>query len=161
MVEVEVAVVVTHHREMEVVIVVREEEMVTVVREEEVFFAPLQYNRRQKFRPGGHAGGSTVDSNSYDTMISDFERMSTQESVGSYGGHSYHPDSTSTDYSSGYSGYTATVGYLGPSPYMYPTVAFSVPVPVHVFAPLEDVQMAQLNVVRPYCQMWDHYLRLF
>ncbi|MQM15943.1 hypothetical protein Taro_048895 [Colocasia esculenta] len=35
-------------------------------------------------------------------MISDFERMSTQEYVGSYGGHSYHPESTGTDYSSGY-----------------------------------------------------------
>ncbi|MQM03991.1 hypothetical protein Taro_036787 [Colocasia esculenta] len=66
--------------------------------------SPLQYNRRQKFRPGGHAEDSAVDSNSYDTMISDFERMSTQESVGSYGSHSYHPESTSTDYSSGYSG---------------------------------------------------------
>ncbi|MQL89734.1 hypothetical protein Taro_022318 [Colocasia esculenta] len=124
--------------------------------------ALLQYNRRQKFRPNGHAGGSAVDSNSYDTMISDFERMSTQESIGSYGGHSYHPESTSTDYSSGYSGYTATVGYLGPSPYMYPPpVAFFVPIPIHVFAPFEDVHMAQLNVVHPGCQMWDHYLRLF
>ncbi|MQL69172.1 hypothetical protein Taro_001442, partial [Colocasia esculenta] len=125
--------------------------------------APMRYNRRQKFRPGGRGGGSLVDSHSYDTMISDFERMSTQESVGSYGGHSYHPESTSTDYSSGYgpySGYTATVGYLGPSPYMYPPV-FSVPVPVQVFAPVEDVQMAQLNVVRPGCQVWDHYLSQF
>ncbi|MQL90660.1 hypothetical protein Taro_023259 [Colocasia esculenta] len=124
--------------------------------------APLQYNRRHKFSRGSHAGGSPVDSNSYDTMISEFERMSTQESVGSYGGHNYHPESTSIDYSSGYSGYTATAGYLGPSPYMYPPpVAFSVPVPVHVFGPLEDVQMTQLNVVHPGCQMWDHYLRLF
>ncbi|MQL86131.1 hypothetical protein Taro_018670, partial [Colocasia esculenta] len=117
--------------------------------------APMRYNRRQKFRPSGHGGGSPVDSHSYDTMISDFERMSTQESVGSYGGHSYHPESTSTDYSSGYglyNGYTATAGYLGPSPYMYPP-AFSVPVPVQVFAPVEDVQMAQLNVVRPDCQV--------
>ncbi|MQL84526.1 hypothetical protein Taro_017037 [Colocasia esculenta] len=92
--------------------------------------ALMQYNRRQKFRPGGHGGGSPVDSHSYDTMISDFERMSTQESVGSYGGHSYHPESISTDYSSGYgpySGYIATASYLGPSPYMYPP-AFSVPV---------------------------------
>ncbi|MQL94452.1 hypothetical protein Taro_027107 [Colocasia esculenta] len=123
--------------------------------------APLQYNRRQQFRPGDRARGSPVDSHNYDTMISDFERTSTQESVGSYGGHNYHPEST--DYSSGYSGYTATVGYLGPSPYMYPPppVAFSVPVPVQVFAPLEDVQMAQLKVVRPGYQMWDHYLRLF
>ncbi|MQM09083.1 hypothetical protein Taro_041949 [Colocasia esculenta] len=129
--------------------------------------APLMYNRRQKFSHGGHAGGSPVDSNRYDTMISDFVRMSTQESVGSYGDHSYHPESTSTDtdYSSGYrpySGYTATAGYLGPSLYMYPPpVAFFVPILVQVFAPLEDVQMAQLNVVRPGCQMWDHYLRLF
>ncbi|MQL76165.1 hypothetical protein Taro_008544 [Colocasia esculenta] len=123
---------------------------------------PLQYNKRQKFRPDGDAGGSVVDSNSYDTMISDFERMSIRESVGSYGGHSYHPESTSTYYSSGYSGYNATAGYLGPSPYMYPPpVAFFVHVPVHVFTPLKDVQMAQLNVVRPDCQMWDHYLRLF
>ncbi|MQM12918.1 hypothetical protein Taro_045837 [Colocasia esculenta] len=106
-------------------------------------------------------GGLTVDSNNYDTMISDFERMSTQESVGSYGDHSYHPESTSTNYSSGYSGYTATAGYLGPSPYMYPPTAFYVPIPVQVFAPLEDVQMAQLNLVHPGCQMWDHYLRLF
>ncbi|MQM06900.1 hypothetical protein Taro_039732, partial [Colocasia esculenta] len=119
--------------------------------------APLRYNRRQKFRPGSQARGSPVDSHSYDTMISDFERMSTQESVGSYGGHSYHPESTSTDYSSGYrpySEYTATAGYLGPSPYMYPPPAFSVPVPVQVFAPLEDVQMAQLNIVHPVSQSW-------
>ncbi|MQM13471.1 hypothetical protein Taro_046394 [Colocasia esculenta] len=108
---------------------------------------------------GGDNGGSAVDSNSYDTIISDFERMSTQESIGSYGGHSYHPESTGTDYFSGYSGYIAT-GYLG-GPYMYPLVEFSVLVPVHIFAHLEDVQMAQLNVVRPGCQMWDHYLRLF
>ncbi|MQM03396.1 hypothetical protein Taro_036181 [Colocasia esculenta] len=118
--------------------------------------APLRYNRRQKFRPGSQAKGSPVHSNSYDTMISDFERMSTQESVGSYGSHSYHSESTSTDYSSGYgpySGYTATAGYLGPSSYMYPPPAFSIPVPVQVFAPVEDVQMAQLNVVRPGCQV--------
>ncbi|MQL86033.1 hypothetical protein Taro_018550 [Colocasia esculenta] len=104
--------------------------------------APMWYNRMQKFRPGSQARGSPVDSHSYDTMISDFERMSTQESVGSYGGHSCHPKSTSTDYSSGYgpySGYTATTGYLGPSPYMYPPPAFSVHVPVQVFAPVEDV----------------------
>ncbi|MQL88495.1 hypothetical protein Taro_021056 [Colocasia esculenta] len=102
--------------------------------------------------PLRQARGSPVDSHSYDTMISDFERMSTQESVGSYGGHSYHPESTSTDYSSGYgpySGYTATVGYLGPSPYMHPPPAFFVHVPVQVFAPVEDVQMAQLNVICP------------
>ncbi|MQL72138.1 hypothetical protein Taro_004450 [Colocasia esculenta] len=126
--------------------------------------APLWYNRRQKFRPGSQARGEPVDSHSYDTMISDFERMSTQESVGSYGGHSYHPESTSTDYSSGYrlySGYTATTGYLSPSPYMYPPPAFSVPVPVQVFPPLEDVQMAQLNIVRPGSQVWDHYLSQF
>ncbi|MQL92660.1 hypothetical protein Taro_025289 [Colocasia esculenta] len=100
----EVAVVVTVEVGVEVVTVVREEEMVTVVREEEV-----------KFSRGGHAGGSPVDSNSYETMISDFEKMSTQESVGPYGGHSYHPESTSIGYSSGfrpYSGYTATAGYL-------------------------------------------------
>ncbi|MQL97845.1 hypothetical protein Taro_030543, partial [Colocasia esculenta] len=117
---------------------------------------PLRYNRRQKFRPGSQARGSPVDSHSYDTMISDFERMSTQESVGSYGDHSYHPESTSTDYSSGYrpySGYTATAGYLGPSPYMYPPPAFSVHIPVQVFAPVEDVQMAQLNVIRPGSQL--------
>ncbi|MQM10480.1 hypothetical protein Taro_043373 [Colocasia esculenta] len=116
--------------------------------------APMRYNRRQKFRPGSQARGSPVDSHSYDTMISDFERMSTQESVGSYGGHSYHPESTSTDYSSGYgpySGYTATAGYLGPSPYMHPPPAYSIPIPVQVFVPEEDVQMAQLGVVRPGC----------
>ncbi|MQL75947.1 hypothetical protein Taro_008317 [Colocasia esculenta] len=116
-----------------------------------------------KFRPGGRGGGSPVDSHSYDTMISDFERMSTQESVGSYGGHNYHPEFTSTDYSSGYgpySGYTATSGYLGPSPYMYPPT-FSVPVPVQVFAPVKDVQMAQLNVVHPGYQVWDYYLSQF
>ncbi|MQL86251.1 hypothetical protein Taro_018781 [Colocasia esculenta] len=112
-----------------------------------------QEGNEKKFSRGGHAGGSAVDSNSYDTMISDFERMSTQESVGSYGGHSYHPESIGTDYSSSYS-------YLG-SPYMYPPTAFFVSIPVYVFAPLEDVQMAQLNVVRPDYQMWDHYLRLF
>ncbi|MQL76947.1 hypothetical protein Taro_009348 [Colocasia esculenta] len=126
--------------------------------------APLKYNRRQKFSRGGHAGGSPVDSNRYDTMISDFERMSTQESVGSYGGHNYHPEFTSTNYSGGYTpyrGYTATARYLGPSPYMYPPPAFSVHVPVQVFAHVEDVQMAQLNVVRPGCQMWDHYLSQF
>ncbi|MQM23096.1 hypothetical protein Taro_056158 [Colocasia esculenta] len=126
--------------------------------------APLRYNRRQKFRPGSQVRGSPVDSHSYDTMISDFERMSTQESVGLYGGHSYHPESSSTDYSSGYgpySGYTATAGYLRPSPYMYPPPAFFVPVPVQVFAPVEDVQMVQLNVVRPGCEVWDHYLSQF
>ncbi|MQL76775.1 hypothetical protein Taro_009165 [Colocasia esculenta] len=126
--------------------------------------APMRYNRRQKFRPGSQARGSPVDSHSYDTMISDFESMSTQESVGSYGGHSYHPESTSTDYSSGYgpySGYTATAGYLGPSPYMYPPPAFSVHIPVQVFALVEDVQMAQLNVIRPGSQVWDHYLSQF
>ncbi|MQM00232.1 hypothetical protein Taro_032968 [Colocasia esculenta] len=118
--------------------------------------APIRYNKRQKFRLGSQARGSPVDSHSYDTMISDFERMSTQESVGSHGGHSYHPESSSIDYSSGYglySGYTATVGYLGPSPYMYPPPAFSVSIPVQVFALVEDVQMAQLNVVRPGCQV--------
>ncbi|MQL89618.1 hypothetical protein Taro_022190 [Colocasia esculenta] len=126
--------------------------------------APMQYNRRQKFRPGSQARGSPVDSHSYDTMISDFERMSTQESVGSSGGHSYHPESTSTDYSSGYgpySGYTATAGYLSPSPYMHPPPAYSIPIPVQVFVPEEDVQMAQLGVVRPGCQVWDHYLSQF
>ncbi|MQL70911.1 hypothetical protein Taro_003221 [Colocasia esculenta] len=126
--------------------------------------APMRYNRRQKFRPGSQARGSPVDSHSYDTMISDFERMSTQESVGSYGGHSYHPESTSTDYSSGYgpySGYTATAGYLGPSPYMHPPPAYSIPIPVQVFEAEEDVQMAQLGVVRPGCQVWDHYLNQF
>ncbi|MQL70912.1 hypothetical protein Taro_003223 [Colocasia esculenta] len=126
--------------------------------------APMRYNRRQKFRPDSQARGSPVDSHSYDTMISDFERMSTQESVGSYGGHSYHPKSTSTDYSSGYgpySGYTAIAGYLGPSPYMHPPPACSVHVPVQVFAPVEDVQMAQLNVIRPGIQVWDHYLSQF
>ncbi|MQL80392.1 hypothetical protein Taro_012846 [Colocasia esculenta] len=104
--------------------------------------APLRYNRRQKFRPDSQARGSPVDSHSYNTMVSDFERISTHESVGSYGGHSYNPESTSTDYSSGYgpySGYTATTGYLGPSPYMYPPPAFSVHVPVQVFAHVEDV----------------------
>ncbi|MQL71163.1 hypothetical protein Taro_003449 [Colocasia esculenta] len=126
--------------------------------------APMRYNRRQKFRPDSQVRGSPVDSHSYDTMISDFERMSTQESVGSYGGHSYHPESTSTDYSSGYgpySGYTATAGYLGPFPYMYPPPAFSVNVPVQVFAPVEDVQMTQLNVIRTGSQLWDHYLSQF
>ncbi|MQL81769.1 hypothetical protein Taro_014237 [Colocasia esculenta] len=118
--------------------------------------APMRYNRRQRFRPGSQATGEPVDSHSYDTMISDFERMSTQESVGSYVGHSYHPDSTSTDYSSGYgpySGYTATAGYFGPSPYMYPPPAYSIPVPPAVFVPEEDLQMAQLGVVRPGCQV--------
>ncbi|MQL98485.1 hypothetical protein Taro_031199 [Colocasia esculenta] len=117
--------------------------------------APMRYNRRQKFRPGSQARGSPVDSHSYDTMISDFERMSTQESVGSYDGHSYHPESTSTDYSSGYgpyNGYTATAGYLGPSLYMHPPPAYSIPIPVQVVEAEEDVQMAQLGVVRPGCQ---------
>ncbi|MQL85630.1 hypothetical protein Taro_018161 [Colocasia esculenta] len=126
--------------------------------------APMRYNRRQKFRPGSQARGLPVDSHSYDTMISDFERMSTQESVGSYGGHSYHPESTSTDYSSRYgpySRYTATVGYLGPSPYMHPPPAYSIPIPVQVFEAEEDVQMVQLGVVRPDCQVWDHYLSQF
>ncbi|MQL69001.1 hypothetical protein Taro_001300 [Colocasia esculenta] len=126
--------------------------------------APMRYNRRQKFRPGSQARGSPVDSHSYDTMISDFERMCTQESVGSYGGHSYHPESTSIDYSSGYglySGYTATAGYLGPSLYMHPPPAFSVHVLVQVFAHVEDVQMAQLNVIHPGSQVWDHYLSQF
>ncbi|MQM02947.1 hypothetical protein Taro_035718 [Colocasia esculenta] len=67
---------------------------------------PVQYNRRQKFVKGGRAEGSAVDSDSYNTMISDFERMSTHESVGSYGGHSYQPESSNTGYSSGYSGYS-------------------------------------------------------
>ncbi|MQM04799.1 hypothetical protein Taro_037609 [Colocasia esculenta] len=126
--------------------------------------APLRYNRRQRFPPGSEGRGEPVDSHSYDTMLSDFERMSTHESAGSYGGHSYQPDSTSTDYSSGYgpySGYTATTGYLGPSPYMHPPPAYSIPIPVQVFVPEEDVQMAQLGVVRPGCQVWDHYLSQF
>ncbi|MQL82448.1 hypothetical protein Taro_014929 [Colocasia esculenta] len=63
--------------------------------------APLQYNRRQKFSRGGHAEGLAVDSNSFDTMILDFERMSTQEFVGSYGGHSYHPESIGTNKTAG------------------------------------------------------------
>ncbi|MQL79339.1 hypothetical protein Taro_011765 [Colocasia esculenta] len=126
--------------------------------------APLRYNRRQRFPPDSQGRGEPVDSHSYDTMLSDFERMSTHESAGSYGGHSYQPDSTSTDYSSGYgpySGYTATAGYFGPSPYMYPPPAYSIPIPVQVFEAEEDVQMAQLGVVRPGCQMWDHYLSQF
>ncbi|MQL72040.1 hypothetical protein Taro_004370 [Colocasia esculenta] len=81
--------------------------------------APMRYNRRQKFRPGSQARGSPVDSHSYDTMISDFERMSTQESVGPYGGHSYHPESTSTDHSSGYGPYNGTTEY---SPSRQPSV---------------------------------------
>ncbi|MQL88164.1 hypothetical protein Taro_020719 [Colocasia esculenta] len=84
-------------------------------------------------------------------MISDFERMSTQESVGSYGGHSYHPDSTSTDYSSGYgpySGYIATAGYFGPSPYMYPPLAYSIPVPPQVAdIILQDGQLFDFSVI--------------
>ncbi|MQM17810.1 hypothetical protein Taro_050787 [Colocasia esculenta] len=126
--------------------------------------APLRYNRRQRFPPDSQGRGEPVDSHSYDTMLSDFERMSTHESTRSYGGHSYQPDSTSTDYSSGYgpySGYTATAGYFGPSPYMYPPPAYSIPIPVQVFEAEEDVQMAQLGVVRPGCQMWDHYLSQF
>ncbi|MQL87839.1 hypothetical protein Taro_020392 [Colocasia esculenta] len=76
--------------------------------------APVQYDRRRKFVKDGRAESSAVDSDSYNTMISDFERMSTHESVGSYGGHSYQPESSDTGYSSGYSGH-ATTGY--PAPY--------------------------------------------
>ncbi|MQL73282.1 hypothetical protein Taro_005640 [Colocasia esculenta] len=68
--------------------------------------APLRYNRRQRFPPDSQGRGEPVDSHSYDTMLSDFEKMSTHESAGSYGGHSYQPDSTSTDYSSGYGPYS-------------------------------------------------------
>ncbi|MQL96004.1 hypothetical protein Taro_028664 [Colocasia esculenta] len=91
---------------------------------------PVQYNRRRKFREGGGAEGSAVDSDSYNTMISDFERMSTYESVGSYGygGHSYQPE-FDTGYSSGYSGY-ATTGY--PAPYFDPPPFIHVHVPVPV-----------------------------
>ncbi|MQL96001.1 hypothetical protein Taro_028673 [Colocasia esculenta] len=97
--------------------------------------APIQYNRRQKFVKGGRVEGSLVDSDSYNTMISDFERMSTHESVGSYGGHSYQAESSDIGYSSGY----ATTGY--PAPYFYPPPFVLVHVPIHVpvqiYAPLE------------------------
>ncbi|MQL96999.1 hypothetical protein Taro_029683 [Colocasia esculenta] len=99
---------------------------------------PVQYNRRQKFVKGGRAEGSAVDSDSYNTMISDFERMSTDESVGSYVGHSYQPESSDTGYFSGYSGY-ATTGY--PAPYFHPPLSIHVHVPVQqIYAPVEDVQ---------------------
>ncbi|MQM19198.1 hypothetical protein Taro_052198, partial [Colocasia esculenta] len=116
--------------------------------------APVQYNRRRKFVKDGRAEGSAMDSDSYNTMISNFERMSTHESVGSYGGHSYQPESSDTGYSSGYSGYTTT-GY--PAPYFYPPPSIH----VQIYAPLEDVQMASLRVVHPGCEMWDHYVREF
>ncbi|MQM13850.1 hypothetical protein Taro_046777 [Colocasia esculenta] len=71
---------------------------------------PVQYNRRRKFVKGGRAKGSTVDSDSYNTMISDFERMNTHESI---------------------------------------------------YAPAEDVQMASLKIVRPGCEVWNHFVREF
>ncbi|MQL73905.1 hypothetical protein Taro_006267 [Colocasia esculenta] len=120
----------------------------------------VQYNRRRKFRECGRAEGSAVDSDSYNTMISDFERMSTHESVGSYGygGHSYQPESD-TGYSSGYSGY-ATTGY--PTPYFHPGPSIHVHVPVQqIYAPAEDVQMASSRIVRPGCEVWDHFVREF
>ncbi|MQM03344.1 hypothetical protein Taro_036123 [Colocasia esculenta] len=121
---------------------------------------PVQYNRRRKFREGGRAKGSAVDSDSYNTMISDFERMSTHESGGSYGygGHSYQPESD-TGYYSGYSGY-ATTGY--PTPYFHPPPSIHVHVPVQqIYAPAEDVQMASLRIVHPGCEVWDHFVREF
>ncbi|MQM15675.1 hypothetical protein Taro_048625 [Colocasia esculenta] len=122
----------------------------------------VQYNRRRKFREGGRAEGSAVDSDSYNTMIPDFERMSTHESVGSYGygGHSYQLESD-TSYSSGYSGY-ATTGY--PAPYFDPPpfIHVHVHVPVQqIDASAEDVQMASLRIVRPGCEVWDHFVREF
>ncbi|MQL96773.1 hypothetical protein Taro_029456 [Colocasia esculenta] len=33
--------------------------------------------------------------------------------------------------------------------------------PKMIYAPLEDVQMASMRVVRPGCEMWDHYVREF
>ena len=125
---------------------------------------PVKYNRRRRVRGGGRAEGAAVDSDSYNTMISDFERMSTNESVGSYGygGHSYQPESD-TGYSSGYSGY-ATTGY--PAPYFHPPpfVHVHVPIPVpiqQIDASAEDVQMASLRIVRPGCEVWDHFVREF
>ncbi|MQL88116.1 hypothetical protein Taro_020665, partial [Colocasia esculenta] len=90
-------------------------------------------------------------------MISDFERMSTHESVGSYGRHSYQPESSDIGY--GYSGYTTT-GY--PAPYFHPPPSIHVNVPVQqIYAPVEDVQMASLRIVRPGCEVWDHFVREF
>ncbi|MQL97450.1 hypothetical protein Taro_030140 [Colocasia esculenta] len=99
---------------------------------------PVQYNRRRKFVKGGRAEGSAVDSNS------------THESIRSYGGHSYQPESSDTGYSSGYSGYTTT-GY--PAPYFHPPPSIHVHVPVQqIYAPVEDVQMASLRIVCPGCE---------
>ncbi|MQM04933.1 hypothetical protein Taro_037736 [Colocasia esculenta] len=120
---------------------------------------PVQYNRRRKFVKGGRAEGSAVDSDSYNTMISNFERMSTHESVGSYGEHSYQPESSDTSYFSGYSGY-ATTSYH--APYFHPPPSIHVHVPVQqIYAPVEDVQMARLRIVRPGCEVWDHFVREF
>ncbi|MQL82316.1 hypothetical protein Taro_014791, partial [Colocasia esculenta] len=119
---------------------------------------PMQYNRRWKFVKGGRAEGSAVNSDSYNTMISDFERMSTHEFVGSYGGYSYQPESSNTDYFSGY----ATTGY--PAPYFHPpsSIHVHVHVPVQqIYAPVEDVQMASLRIVHPRCEVWDHFVREF
>ncbi|MQM08567.1 hypothetical protein Taro_041424 [Colocasia esculenta] len=66
----------------------------------------------------------------------------------------YQPESSDTSYSSGYSGY-AMIGY--PASYFYPPPS----IPVQIYAPLEDVKMASLRVVHPYCEMWDHYVREF
>ncbi|MQM00510.1 hypothetical protein Taro_033247 [Colocasia esculenta] len=112
--------------------------------------APVKYNRRRKFVKGGRAEGSAVDSDSYNTMIYDFDRMSTHESVGSYGGHSYQAKSSEIGYLSGYT----TTTY--PAPYFYPPPS----VPVQIYT-LENVQMASLRVVCPGCEMWDHYVREF
>ncbi|MQL80579.1 hypothetical protein Taro_013031 [Colocasia esculenta] len=120
--------------------------------------APVQYNRRRKFVKGGRAKGSAVGSDSYDTMISDFKRMNTYESVGSYGGHNYQAESSDTDYSSGYNGY-ATTSYR--APYFHPPPFVLVHVPIQIYAPLEDVQMASLRVIPPGYEMWDHYVREF
>ncbi|MQL99561.1 hypothetical protein Taro_032285 [Colocasia esculenta] len=128
---------------------------------------PVKYNRRRRVRGGGRAEGAAVDSDSYNTMISDFERMSTNESVGSYGygGHSYQPESD-TGYSSGYSGYSgyATTGY--PAPYFHPPPFVHVHVPILVpvqqtYVSTEDVEIARLSIVRPGCEVWDHFVREF
>ncbi|MQM11621.1 hypothetical protein Taro_044530 [Colocasia esculenta] len=73
------------------------------------------------------------------------------------------PAQKKKSYSSGYSGY-ATTGY--PAPYFDPPpfihVHVHVPVPVQqIDASVEDVQMASLRIVRPRCEVWDHFVREF
>ncbi|MQM08907.1 hypothetical protein Taro_041767 [Colocasia esculenta] len=73
----------------------------------------LSSSRSHDSMTTGSPEGLAVDSDSYNTMVSDFDRISTHKSVGSYGDHSYQAESSDTGY---------------PAPYSYPPPF----VPVHV-----------------------------